>query len=171
MRWPRALVAILKGQSVSRIRRMSPYLKACPTASSGYAACRPGTPRTARREIANLLADPAAARLLVLLVCALIGVGHDPFRLFIGYVIGVAGTFAERLVEVLLGVKPEARPLVQFARRLSYVAQILIPARRRPRRSTRPAPNQPAVVGGGLTGDPLWMPGLNRGGLGQGERG
>jgi hypothetical protein len=106
---------------------------------------------------------------LVLLVCALIDVGHDPFRLFIGYVIGGAGTFAERLVEVLLGIKPDGRPLVQLARPLSTVAKILIPARRRPRRSTRPAPNQPAVVGGGLTGDPLWMPGLNRGGPGAGR--
>ena len=58
---------------------------------------------------------------------ALIGAGHDPSRLFIGYVIGSAITIAGGIVEVLLGVKAEGRQLEQVARPLSAVTATQVP--------------------------------------------
>ena len=53
---------------------------------------------------------------------ALIGSGNDPFRLFIGYVIGGAIMVSGGVMEVLLGVSAEGKSLESVARPLSAVA-------------------------------------------------
>jgi MFS family permease len=52
---------------------------------------------------------------------ALIGAGHDPGRLFIGYAIGGAIMIVGGIVELLLGVEAEGRELEQVARPLTAV--------------------------------------------------
>ena len=58
---------------------------------------------------------------------ALIGAGNDPFRLFIGYLIGGVLMIAGGLVEVLLGVQAEGKELEQVARPLSAVTAPQVP--------------------------------------------
>jgi MFS family permease len=55
---------------------------------------------------------------------ALIGAGHDPFRLFIGYLIGGGVMIAGGAVELLLGVPAQKQPLEAVARPLSAVAPL-----------------------------------------------
>jgi hypothetical protein len=55
---------------------------------------------------------------------ALIGSGTDPFRLFIGYVVGGTIILFGGLMEVLLGVPAEGESLDSIARPLSAVAPI-----------------------------------------------
>jgi MFS family permease len=55
---------------------------------------------------------------------ALIGSGDDPFRLFIGYLIGGGLMIAGGLVEVFLGVAAQKQPLEAVARPLSAVAPL-----------------------------------------------
>jgi MFS family permease len=55
---------------------------------------------------------------------ALIGAGRDPFRLFIGYLIGGGVMIIGGLVELLLGVPAQERPLETIARPLSAVAPL-----------------------------------------------
>jgi MFS family permease len=55
---------------------------------------------------------------------ALIGAGHDPFRLFTGYLIGGGVMIIGGLVELLLGVPAQERPLETIARPLSAVAPL-----------------------------------------------
>jgi hypothetical protein len=49
----------------------------------------------------------------------LIGTGSDPFRLFVGYLIGAAAMIAGGVVEIVLGLRAEGRPLEEIARPLS----------------------------------------------------
>jgi MFS family permease len=58
---------------------------------------------------------------------ALIGAGHDPFRLFVGYLVGGGIMIVGGVVEVLLGVKAEGRGLEQLARPLTQVTSRQIP--------------------------------------------
>jgi MFS family permease len=55
---------------------------------------------------------------------ALIGAGHDPFRLFIGYLIGGGVMILGGLVELFLGVPAQQQPLEAVARPLSAVAPL-----------------------------------------------
>ena len=55
---------------------------------------------------------------------ALIGTGHDPFKLFIGYVIGGGIIIIGGLVELFLGVPAQQQPLETVARPLSAVAPL-----------------------------------------------
>jgi hypothetical protein len=55
---------------------------------------------------------------------ALIGAGHDPFRLFIGYLIGGGVMIIGGIVELLLGVPAQQQPLEAVARPLSAVAPL-----------------------------------------------
>jgi MFS family permease len=58
---------------------------------------------------------------------ALIGQGGDPFRLFIGYLIGAGAMIVGGLVEIVLGVKAERRPLETVAIPLSVLPQAAVP--------------------------------------------
>jgi MFS family permease len=53
----------------------------------------------------------------------LIGAGHDPTRLFVGYLIGGGVMVAGGLVELVLGVRAERKPLESVATPLSAVPQ------------------------------------------------
>jgi len=55
---------------------------------------------------------------------ALIGAGHDPFRLFIGYLIGGAVMIIGGFVDLFLGVPAQQQPLEAVARPLSAVAPL-----------------------------------------------
>jgi hypothetical protein len=51
----------------------------------------------------------------------LIGNGSDPFKLFIGYLIGAGVMVVGGLVEIVLGIAAEGRALEDVARPLSVV--------------------------------------------------
>jgi MFS family permease len=51
----------------------------------------------------------------------LVGNGHDPFKLFIGYLIGSAVMILGGVIEILLGIAAEGRSLEDIARPLSVV--------------------------------------------------
>jgi hypothetical protein len=55
---------------------------------------------------------------------ALIGAGHDPFRLFTGYLIGGGVMIIGGVVELLIGVAAQQQPLEAVARPLSAVAPL-----------------------------------------------
>ncbi len=55
---------------------------------------------------------------------ALIGSGNDPFRLFIGYLIGGGVMIIGGVTELLLGVPAQQKPLEAVARPLSVVAPL-----------------------------------------------
>jgi MFS family permease len=55
---------------------------------------------------------------------ALIGAGHDPFRLFTGYLIGGGVMIIGGVVELLIGVPAQQQPLEAVARPLSAVAPL-----------------------------------------------
>ncbi|MBO0809895.1 MAG: MFS transporter, partial [Actinobacteria bacterium] len=63
----------------------------------------------------------------------LIGTGNDPFKLFIGYLIGAAVMIAGGVVEIVLGIAAEGKALEDIARPLSVV-------RGAAERVTRPRP-------------------------------
>jgi hypothetical protein len=51
----------------------------------------------------------------------LIGTGSDPFRLFIGYLIGAGAMVFGGIVELVLGIPAEGKSLEEIARPLSLV--------------------------------------------------
>jgi MFS family permease len=53
----------------------------------------------------------------------LIGTGNDPFKLFIGYLIGGGAMIAGGIVEIVLGIAAEGKPLEDVARPLSMVRE------------------------------------------------
>jgi hypothetical protein len=64
---------------------------------------------------------------------ALIGTGHDPSRLFIGYALGGVLMILGGVVELFLGVPAEGRELEQVARPLTAVSASQTPRAPMPR--------------------------------------
>jgi MFS family permease len=84
-----------------------------------------------------------------LLFGALIGTGHDPSRLFIGYALGGALMITGGVVELLLGVPAENKELEQVARPLSAVSHSQTPRAPMPRGqySLDARPRRQAAIG------------------------
>jgi MFS family permease len=76
----------------------------------------------------------------------LIGTGNDPFKLFIGYLIGGGAMIAGGIVEIVLGIAAEGKPLEDVARPLSMV-----------RKAAQAAPDL-AGTASDLAGRERWRP-------------
>jgi Sugar (and other) transporter len=81
-----------------------------------------GGPRRGDRRV--LRHRPVLRRHRPILYGALIGAGHDPFRLFTGYLIGGGVMIIGGVVELLIGVPAQQQPLEAIARPLSAVAPL-----------------------------------------------
>ena len=77
---------------------------------------------------------------------ALIGTGHDPSRLFIGYALGGALMIVGGVVELLLGVAAEGKELEQVARPLTAVPASQVPRAPMPRGQYLPHTTPPSQV-------------------------
>jgi MFS family permease len=73
---------------------------------------------------------------------ALIGAGHHPFQLFIGYAIGGGLMIVGGIVELLLGVAAERKELEQIARPLTAVTTTRVPRAPMPKAHYSPGSKQ-----------------------------
>ena len=76
----------------------------------------------------------------------LIGTGADPYRLFLGYLLGAGVMILGGIVELAIGISAERKPLEAVARPLSLVPSTAVP--RAPGATTAFSPNQRGMTQG-----------------------